>query len=117
MTRRPTDEQRFLRATTEDELLTAVLEWASLRGWLCHHDRRSDLALQQGDAGFFDLVLCRSGETLFVELKAETGKLTTEQMAWVLAAAGQDPSTRQAGHPKVYVFRPSDLDRALEVLR
>jgi hypothetical protein len=116
MSARLTDEQRRLRATTEDELLTAVVQWADLRGWLIHHDRRSDRAIQQGDAGFPDLVLARDRRVLFVELKNETGKATTEQMAWILAIAGQDPGARREGHPEVYLWRPSDLDRAIKVL-
>jgi hypothetical protein len=117
MASRLTDEQRRFRATSEDELLTAVLQWADLRGWLIHHDRRSDRAIQQGDRGFPDLVLARYPRVLFVELKAETGKATTEQMAWILAIAGQRPEERLPVHPEVFLWRPSDLDRAIETLR
>jgi hypothetical protein len=116
MNARLTDEQRRFRATSEDELLTAVVQWADLRGWLIHHDRRSDRAIQQGDVGFPDLVLARDRRVLFVELKSETGSVSTPQMAWILAIAGQDPKTRLPGHPEVFVWRPSDLDRAIKVL-
>lgn len=117
MSARLTDKQRYVRSTAEDELLTAVLQWAGLRGWLVHHDRRCDLAQQQGDAGFPDLVLARYPRVLFVELKDETRKATTEQMAWILAIAGEKPETRLPGHPEVFLWRPSDLNRAIEVLR
>lgn len=113
----PSAQRIMLRATTEDELLTAVVQWADLRGWLIHHDRRSDLARQQGDAGFPDLVLARHPRVLFVELKSETGQLRREQMAWILAIAGQRPDERLPGHPEIFVWRPSDLDRAIETLR
>lgn len=115
--RRLTLEERIHRDTLEDDLLTAIVEWAGLRGWMIHHDRRSDLARQQGDAGFPDLVLARYPRVLFVELKSEREQLTREQMAWVLAIAGQKPDERLPGHPEYFLWRPSDLDRAIEILR
>jgi hypothetical protein len=117
MSRRLTDRQRLDRTVPEDDLLTAVTQWASLRGWMWHHVRRSDRAIQQGDQGFPDLVLARYPRCLFVELKAELGSLSTEQMAWVLAIGSQKPAERLPGHPEIYVWRPSDLDRAIEILR
>lgn len=105
------------RATTEEELLLAVTEAMSFFGWRWTHTRRSDKALTMGDPGVPDIIAARHPRVLFVELKSETGKLTTEQMAWVLAIAGQKPDERLPGHPQIYVWRPSDLDRAIETLR
>lgn len=76
---------------TEDQFLEAVAKRARDLGWVLHHDRRSDKALQMGDRGFPDLVLARE-RVLWVELKDETGKLRPEQVEWRdrLIGAGMD---------------------------
>jgi hypothetical protein len=90
---------------SEDELLTAIVEAAALLGWRVHHDRRSDLARQQGNAGFPDVVLARRGVVRFLELKSERGQLSTDQFAWSLSL------------PALEVVRPADLDAVIESLR
>jgi hypothetical protein len=76
----------------EGGLLELVLDTARMGGWLAHHVRRSDKALQQGVAGFPDLVLVRDARVLFVELKREGAKLRPDQERWrdALRAAGAD---------------------------
>ena len=64
-------------AMSEDDLLTAIVEAALFMGWLVHHDRRSDKALQQGSSGFPDLVLARNGKVKFLELKSAKGCSST----------------------------------------
>lgn len=93
---------------TEAALQKAVIDTARLLGWkVAHfHDSRRQVrpGVFVGDrdaAGFPDLVLVRGGRLLFVELKAEKGRLSPEQDAWI--AALQD--SRRCG---VAVFRPSD---------
>ena len=54
----------LVRSMTEDELLQAVTEAATHLGWHWHHVRRSDKALQQGHAGFPDLVLAKDKRCL-----------------------------------------------------
>jgi hypothetical protein len=93
---------------TEDELLTAIVGAALLGGWCVHHDRRSDKALQQGTAGFPDLVLARAGRVIFAELKTERGQLTEDQLRWHLAL--------RSGHAESYLWRPDDLDRVIRML-
>lgn len=100
---------------TEDELLRAVVDAARLTGWMCHHDRRSDRAIQQGDTGFPDLVLAKGGRVIFAELKRERTHPTTQQMAWHLALRGQQQE-RMPGAPLVAVWRPSDLDDIIDTL-
>jgi hypothetical protein len=90
---------------TEDELLTAIVEAAALLGWRVHHDRRSDLARQQGHAGFPDVVLARRGVVRFLELKSDRGQLSTDQFAW------------SRDLPALEVVRPADLDSVIESLR
>lgn len=78
---------------TEQQLLDAVIDLATLSGWMCHHDlpaRRLDgrvVTSIQGHAGFPDLVLCRRGVLLLREVKGfdsrgRLGVLSTEQREW-----------------------------------
>lgn len=78
---------------TEQQLLDAVVDLASLNRWAIHHDLPSRRARGQwrtsiqGHAGFPDLVLARAGVVLFRELKGfdsrgRLGKLSPEQRDW-----------------------------------
>jgi hypothetical protein len=84
---------------TEQELLDATIDLATMQRWAVHHDRparrsgaRWATAIS-GHAGFPDLVLARNGVVLFRELKGyqasgRMGRLSSEQRDW----AGQlDP--------------------------
>ena len=101
------------KSMTEDQLLTAITEAATLYGWRWHHVRRSDKALQQGHPGFPDLVLARKGRVLFFELKSEKGQLTKAQAEWEDSLVFP---TLYPGHAYMLV-RPSDLDWALGLLK
>lgn len=96
---------------SEEELLAAILDAAYLLGWRIHHDRRSDKALQQGHAGFPDLVLVRNGRVMFLELKSDKGQLSEDQWAWHKALPIPSHSV------DVRVVRPGDLDDVIESLR
>ena len=72
---------------TEAELLGAVVELASLDGWLVHHCRpartgRGWSTPIQGHPGFPDLVLARDGRVIFAELKRQGAKVTPAQARW-----------------------------------
>ena len=58
--------------------------------------------------GFPDLVIAGKGKLLFVELKSEKGKLSTNQLEWsnALAATGA----------RVCLWRPSDWPEIEKVL-
>jgi len=99
---------------TEDELLTAIVEAAAFLGWRVHHDRRSDKAIQQGHAGFPDLVLARKGIVMFVELKAARGRLDAEQWSWALAVS--PPEGLPGSNVRYRLWFPEDLDDALKEL-
>lgn len=89
---------------TENEWMEQVRDLAKLYGWLGYHTHRSD----RSDAGFPDLVLVKGERVVYVELKAEKGRLSPDQKKWLraLVAAGQETA----------VWRPSDLQTASAVL-
>jgi hypothetical protein len=75
---------------TEAELLEAVVELAHLRGWRVAHFRPARTekgwrtAVSADGKGFPDLVLARTGEILFVELKSAKGRVSREQQEWLV---------------------------------
>ena len=101
-------------AATEDEWKDTVIDYATLRGWLVHHDRpaRTNKGYRtaiQGHAGFPDLVLTRFGDpVLFVELKSAKGQLSTEQQAWRSTLIGAGAEYR--------LWRPNDWDEVAATL-
>jgi hypothetical protein len=97
---------------TEDELLTAITEAATYLGWRWTHTRRSDKAQIMGHSGFPDLVLARNGKVFFLELKAEKGRTSPDQVAWLeeLAPCGCQDTWSS-------VVYPSQLDWLLDKLK
>ena len=94
-----------LPVVTESHLLEAVAAFAVVRGWLVHHDRPARTkdgwrTAMQGHQGFPDLVLVRGGRLIFVELKAEKGRVSSTQERWIA-------ELRTTGS-LVCVWRPSD---------
>lgn len=88
------------REFTEAQLQSKVLNLARALGWdLRYHTTISIRSVR----GFPDLVLVHTTaqRVLWVELKTERGRLTTEQESWLegLRAAGQD----------VRLWRPAQL--------
>lgn len=65
---------------------------------------------RRSEAGFPDLVLLRPPRLIFVEVKSERGRVTEAQRAWLDALRGC-PSV------EAYVWRPSDADRAYQILQ
>lgn len=100
---------------SEAVLQTRVIDLARTFGWLVNHGRparKLDGGWStpiQGDKGFPDLTLVRPPFTMFVELKSEKGRLTTEQAAWL-------EGLRKCGHD-ARVWRPSDMREIEETLR
>src|SRR3990167_8105053 len=92
---------------SEDELLSAVIDLARLRGWLCAHFRPAQVvkngqvsyrtAVQGDGKGFPDLVMVREGRLIFAECKSEKGKVSPEQDKWL--------TTLAATNAEVYTFR------------
>lgn len=91
---------------TEAQFQTWVIAVAKWNGWLVHHTRaavntRGTWSTPiQGDAGFPDLVLAHPTRgVLFVELKRQTGRLSTSQTEWI---------ERLHAGAEAYVWRPAD---------
>lgn len=99
----------------EKEFTAQVIDLARMFGWLSAHFRPAKTATGwrtpvQGDgAGWPDLFLVRGCQALAAELKVGRNKPSAEQDQWLDAL-------RAAGIP-AFVWRPSDLDRIVEVLR
>jgi hypothetical protein len=98
-------------AMPEDDLLVAVQTELTLRGWRWHHIRRADLAGQQGDPGFPDIVAVHRGQgrLLVAELKAQAGRYEVGQREWLEGFEGAVAET--------FTWRPADLDAIRKVLR
>lgn len=101
---------------TEAEFQAAFVELARALGWRCNHTRR---AIGKGRTwttatsivGWPDLTCGHAGQRrlIFVELKSAKGKVSEDQskvLRW-LQDCGQE----------VFVLRPDDWDRAVEILR
>jgi hypothetical protein len=97
--RRGVPQKQAPPAVTEAQFQSQVLHLARLYGWLPYHTYDS----RRSHPGWPDLVLLRPPRLLFIELKAERGRLRPEQRRWLgdLAACGHE----------VAVFRPDDLQR------
>jgi hypothetical protein len=94
----------------EDELLTALIDALRWSGWSVHHDRRSDVALTQGDPGLPDIIAVdRAGRMLAWEAKSTVGRTTDAQRTWL------DRLERVPG-VDARVIRPVDLGTALGVI-
>jgi hypothetical protein len=110
--RRLTAEDRRLRAISEEDWRATVEQIAALHRWLAYHPPRAGIrrngSVRTTTPGFPDLTLVRGPRLVFVELKAETGRTSEAQDAWLAALA--------AASTEVYVFRPSDLDEVRDVL-
>lgn len=106
------EEYRRLLAggTSEDDLLTQVASRLTLGRWRWHHIRRSDLAVQQGDPGWPDVVAVRGPELLVAELKGPGGRYETGQREWLEAFT-------KVGRIEVATWRPADLDAIERRLR
>lgn len=98
----------------EDGFLRQVVEVATLLGWESVHFRpartahgwRTPVQGSMGE-GWPDLTLVRGARLLFVELKADGGKVSPEQerVLAILRVVAE-----------VHVWRPTDWERMAEVL-
>lgn len=95
---------------TEKQFESQVKHLAKLYHWLYYHTWRS----VHSPTGFPDCVMVRDGTVVFAELKSDKGKLSEHQEEWI--AALNKVSSVSLG-VQVYVWRPSDWDKIMEVLK
>lgn len=99
-------------AITEKDFQGQIKDLAKLFGWLYYHTWRSI----HSPAGFPDCVMIRGGRLIFAELKSEKGKLSEKQEEWITAMRlGQKFATMP--NWEVYVWRPSQIEEIIEILR
>ena len=91
---------------TEAEHLEQVRTVALTCGWHLYHTFDS----RRSAAGFPDLVLVRPPRVIFAELKSERGRLTVPQQMW-------GDALDQCTSVEYYLWRPSNWDEIMEVLR
>ncbi len=111
---------------TEAQWQRQVLELAQLGRWRVAHFRPAQTAkgwrtpVGADGAGFPDLVLTRPPELIFAELKAEKGRTTPAQEAWLedLQVVADMVAVVEvvAHHVRVFVWRPSDFDEVRRIL-
>lgn len=90
---------------TERGFQQQVVACAHLFGWRVYHTYDS----RRSGAGFPDLVLVRRPRVIFAELKAERGRLTEDQRAWLTALYGCSVER--------YLWRPSDWRHVERILK
>jgi hypothetical protein len=105
---------KSVRAVSEKDFQKAVADALNALGWRWYHSRPAQTSkgwrtALSGDAGYPDITAVRRDRILFIELKAEQGRLSEEQGAWLadLGAAGAE----------AFCWRPSDWSAIEEALR
>ena len=93
-------------ALTEKEFMAQVVKLARVLGWIVFHPYESRRSVH----GFPDLTMVRPPRVLFVELKNDKGRLT-------LAQEHRGKMLGECPDVKYYLWRPSDWDDIVEVLR
>jgi len=92
----------------EDLLKTFHWRWCHFRPARTMKGWRTSLS---GDKGFPDYIAARPPRLLIFELKSDKGRLSSEQKEW-LYILQQLPAPVEC-----YLFRPSDFETIVEILR
>lgn len=86
--------------------MAQIVDLARTFGWAAYHPYLS----VRSAPGWPDLALVRPPRLVLAELKSERGKVSVHQQHWLDLLGACDGV-------EVYVWRPSDLDIAVRVLR
>ena len=112
--RTPTITNGPVLVMTEAQFQAAVIQIARLNGWRVFHPKKMQgrdgtwRTALTGDNGWPDLVLAHPKRGLIVaELKADRGRLTQDQHAWIAALAPW---------AEIHVWRPADINTIAERL-
>ena len=95
-----------LPALTEKEFMAHAVELARALGWLTYHTFNA----QRSTAGFPDLVLVRPPRVIFAALKRQNGRVTIPQHLWF-------HDLDECPGVEVYIWKPSDWNEIVEVMR
>lgn len=90
---------------TERQWMSQVLKMLRLAGWATYHTFDS----RRSTAGFPDIIAIKERRMLAIELKADKGKATPEQIAWIRAFA-------QVAWVDAFVLRPAEDLSELQAL-
>lgn len=104
----------------EKDFMRQVINLAKFYGWKVAHFGASVRVVGKdrtfvGDrdsTGFPDLVLVRGERLIFAELKAEKGKVSPAQTAWLVSLTGHSDRPRE-----VYLWYPKDWKIIEETLK
>lgn len=99
---RQTEWEGMSERTFQDD---HVLPLARQFGWLAYHTHDS----RRSVAGFPDIIALRGERMVVAELKSEKGRLTKDQLKW-LTMFQSIPGA------EVFVWRPSNSDRIVQIL-
>jgi hypothetical protein len=94
-----------ISALSEREFQAEVMDIANQLGWRFYHTHDSI----GSQAGFPDLVMVRKKRLIFAELKTESGKLSIQQGQWL--------ADLEKTAAEVYLWRPSQMDEIIKVLK
>lgn len=109
--RRPESGKSAIPRLSEARWQAQVVKLARMLGWAVYHTFNS----RRSAAGFPDLVLVhpgdgtKSGRVIFAELKAEDGRTTPEQTAWLDALLHCDGV-------EVHLWKPSNWPAVVQTL-
>ena len=101
-----TNAQRLDRTVSEAELQDFVREAAVAFKWTYHHETDS----RKSYAGLPDCILVRPPRVIFAELKTELARTSKAQDHWL-------EQLRECAGVECYLWRPSNMDEILQVLR
>jgi len=90
---------------TEAQFQRQIRQLASTFGFSVYCTWRSI----HSPAGYPDLCLAKPGRLIYAELKSEKGKVSDKQREWL--------DTLKAAGAEAYVWRPSQFEEAVEILR
>lgn len=116
------------QSISEDDFLTQVIDLAHIYGWKVAHFRPAQTkhgwrtAVSAEGKGFPDCVMVRDGQLIFAELKSEKGKVSEAQQEWLdllneVSDASRDYVYDEVRIVHIYLWRPSDFDSIVEILK
>jgi L-ascorbate metabolism protein UlaG (beta-lactamase superfamily) len=111
-----TARQQLDTSASERDFQGFVVSYAGWQGWKrIYHTYDS----RRSPEGFPDLVMVRPPRLVIAECKTEKGKVTAAQQAWLddLLATQVHLDSFAFPTPEVYLWRPSDTDKIMELLK